>query len=37
MEAQEHWTLLPYGGPATRTAHLAFLRTHARELGLDGL
>jgi hypothetical protein len=37
MDALEHWTLLPYTGPATRAAHLAFLRTHARELGLEGL
>ena len=37
MQAQEVWTVLPYDGPATRTAHLAFLRTHAKELGLSGL
>jgi len=37
MDAIETWTLLPYGGPATRAAHLAFLRAHARTLGLDGL
>jgi hypothetical protein len=37
MEASELWTLLPYDGPDTRAAHLAFLRLHARSLGLDGL
>ena len=37
MDAAELWTLLPYGGPDTRAAHLAFLRLHARALGLDGL
>ena len=37
MDAFETWTLLPYAGPATRAAHLAFLRAHARNLGLDGL
>ncbi|MEH6435924.1 DUF4380 domain-containing protein [Massilia sp. DD77] len=36
MRASEHWTLLPYQGPATREAHLAFLRQHARQLGLTG-
>ena len=37
MDAHETWTLLPYAGAATRTAHLAFLRAQARRLGLDGL
>ena len=37
MAASEQWTLLPYDGPATRAGHLAFLRAHARELGLEGL
>lgn len=37
MRASERWTLLPYEGPATREAHLAFLRLQARALGLDGL
>jgi hypothetical protein len=37
MDAFETWTLLPYAGPATRTAHLAFLRAQARTLGLDRL
>jgi hypothetical protein len=37
MDAHETWTLLPYAGPATRTAHLAFLRAQARTLGLEGL
>jgi hypothetical protein len=37
MDARETWTLLPYAGPATRAAHLAFLRAQARTLGLDGL
>lgn len=37
MDAAELWTLLPYAGPDTRAAHLAFLRIHARALGLDGL
>ncbi len=34
MQAREQWTMLPYDGPATRTAHLAFLRQHAASLGL---
>jgi hypothetical protein len=34
MAAAETWTLLPYDGPDTRAAHLAFLRAHARALGL---
>lgn len=37
MDAAETWTLLPYAGPDTRSAHLAFLRLHACALGLDGL
>lgn len=37
MQAQELWTVLPYAGPATRVAHLAFLRARAKELGLSGL
>ena len=37
MAAAELWTLLPYDGPDTRAAHVAFLRRHARELGLAGL
>jgi hypothetical protein len=37
MEASEQWTILPYSGPATRAAHLAFLREHAVRLGLKGL
>jgi hypothetical protein len=37
MNAVETWTILPYAGRATRAAHLAFLRTHARTLGLEGL
>ncbi|MFP5393981.1 MAG: DUF4380 domain-containing protein [Gammaproteobacteria bacterium] len=37
MQARETWTLLPYDGPATRAAHLAFLRRHARALKLQGL
>jgi hypothetical protein len=37
MEASELWTLLPYDGPDTRAAHLAFLRAHATALGLEGL
>lgn len=37
MRASERWTLLPYAGPATREAHLAFLRLHAKALGLAGL
>jgi hypothetical protein len=37
MAAQETWTLLPYDGPDTRAAHLAFLRAHAQALGLDGI
>lgn len=34
MIAEETWTILEYKGAATRNAHLAFLRTHAAELGL---
>jgi hypothetical protein len=37
MQASEQWTLLPYGGPDTRAAQVAFLRAHAKELGLDGI
>jgi hypothetical protein len=37
MAASETWTLLPYDGPDTRAAHLAFLRAHAQALGLAGL
>jgi hypothetical protein len=37
MDAHELWTILPYAGPATRAAHLAFLRAQAQTLGLDGL
>ena len=34
MTASELWTILPYDGPATRDAHLAFLRRHAAQLGM---
>ncbi len=37
MQASELWTILPYSGPATRAAHLAFLRRHAKALGLQGV
>jgi hypothetical protein len=37
MAASELWTILPYDGPTTRAAHVAFLRAHAKGLGLDGL
>jgi hypothetical protein len=37
MQASELWTLLPYNGPDTRTAHVAFLRANAKALGLDGI
>ena len=37
MAASETWTLLPYIGPDTRAAHLAFLRAHAQGLGLAGI
>ena len=37
MQASEQWTLLPYDGPDTRKAQVAFLRAHAKELGLGGL
>ena len=37
MQASELWTLLPYDGPDTRAAHVAFLRAHAKELGLEGI
>lgn len=34
MTASELWTMLAYDGPATREAHLAFLRRHAAQLGI---
>lgn len=34
MRASERWTILPYDGPATRAAHIAFLRRQATQLGL---
>jgi len=34
MIADETWTILEYKGPETRTAHVAFLRKLAPELGL---
>lgn len=37
MQAQETWTVLPYDGPPTRAAHLAFLRARAGQLGLSDL
>lgn len=37
MSAAETWTLLPYDGPATREAHIAFLRRQAKRLGLRGI
>lgn len=37
MAARELWTILPYDGPATRAAHVAFLRARAKALGLEGL
>ena len=37
MQASELWTLLPYDGPDTRAAQVAFLRKHAKALGLAGL
>ena len=37
MTAAELWTIIPYQGPATRAAHLAFLRKQATQLGLKGL
>ncbi|MFL6631374.1 MAG: DUF4380 domain-containing protein [Massilia sp.] len=37
MQASELWTVLPYGGPDTRAAQVAFLRAHAKELGLEGI
>lgn len=36
MKASERWTILPYDGPATRQAHLAFLRRHAAHLAIAG-
>ena len=36
MKASELWTILPYDGPATRDAHLDFLRRHAARLGIEG-
>ena len=35
MRASELWTILPYDGPATRDAHLEFLRRHAAQLGIS--
>ena len=35
MQASELWTILPYAGPATRDAHLDFLRRHAAQLGMS--
>jgi hypothetical protein len=37
MKAAELWTIVPYQGPATRAAHIAFLRKQAKQLGLQGL
>jgi hypothetical protein len=37
MQASELWTLLPYDGADTRAAQVAFLRAHAKELGLEGM
>jgi hypothetical protein len=37
MNAAELWTIVPYQGPATRAAHIAFLRKQAKQLGLEGL
>jgi len=34
MTAGQEWTILPYAGPATRAAHIAFLRLHTAQLGL---
>lgn len=34
MKASELWTILSYDGPATREAHLAFLRRNVPQLGL---
>ncbi len=34
MRASELWTILPYAGPATRDAHLDFLRRHAAQIGI---
>lgn len=36
MKASQLWTILPYDGPPSREAHLAFLRRHAARLGLGG-
>jgi len=35
MSAGERWTILPYDGPATRAAHVAFLRQQAAHLKLE--
>lgn len=35
MTASELWTILPYDGPDTREAHLAFLRRQEAQLGID--
>ena len=37
MKAAQLWTIVPYQGPATRAAHIAFLRKQAKQLGLQGL
>jgi hypothetical protein len=37
MEAEETWTLLAYTGANTPTAHIAFLREQAAQLGLGGM
>jgi hypothetical protein len=37
IKAKEYWTLLPYGGENSRSAHLAFLRAQAVALNLEGL
>ena len=35
MKASELWTILPYDGPASRAAHVDFLRRHAAQLGIS--
>lgn len=37
MKASELWTILPYDGANTLEAHAAFLRRHAKKLGLTGI
>lgn len=37
MQASERWTVLPYTGASTRSAHVKFLQQNASHLGLDGL